>query len=297
MILIIGASGRLGGLIARRLLADGKPVRAMSRTPAKLADLRELGAQVVTGDLRDPSSLAHACRGADVVFAAAHAFDSAGSNVPAAVDGAGNRALIDAARAAGVGHFVLTSILGARPDHPVDVFRYKYDAEQHLRASGLSHTILRPTAFMELWATLIGEPIARRGKAMIFGRGVNPINFVSVDDVASYAMIALEDPRTRGRVIEIGGPENLSLLDIVAIFERVTGWTASKQHIPLPMMRVMRVFTRPINPAFSRQIATGILMDTQNMTFDPTETLKLFPLKLTRLEDVVRSRYGSAVPA
>jgi uncharacterized protein YbjT (DUF2867 family) len=297
MILIVGASGRLGGIVARRLLAEGTPVRAMSRTPATLAPLRELGAEVVAGDLRDPAALARACQGVDAVFAAAHGFVGTGDNDPRGVDQTGNRQLVDAARAAGVHHFVLTSILGASPTHPVDLFRYKYQAEQYLGASGLSHTILRPTAFMELWATIIGEPILQRGKTMIFGHGVNPINFVSVEDVARCALIALEDPRARGRAIEIGGPENLSFIQFADTFARVTGRTASKQHIPLPMMRLMRLLTRPINPAFSRQIATGIFMDTANMTFDPAPTLRDFPMALARLEEVVRVHYGSAASA
>lgn len=297
MILIVGASGRLGGIVARRLLAQGKPVRAMSRTPTTLAHLREHGAEVVAGDLRDPASLARACQGADAVFAAAHAFPGSGENDPRRVDLAGNRRLVDAARTAGVRHFVLTSILGTSPTHPIDLFRYKYQAEQYLRASGLSHTILRPTAFMELWATIIGEPILQRGKTMIFGRGANPINFVSVEDVARFALIALEDPRARGRAIEIGGPENLSFMDFAGTFERVTGRTASKRHIPLPMMRVMRLLMRPINPAFSRQIATGMYMDTANVAFDPAPTLRDFPMTLARLEEVVRVLYGSGAAA
>jgi NADH dehydrogenase len=297
MILIVGASGRLGTAVARRLLAAGQPVRAMSRMPAKLGELRALGAEVVAGDLRDPESLAHACQGAEMVLAAAHAFDSKGDNIPLAIDDAGNRQLIDAARAAGVQHFVLTSIMGARDDHPVDLLRAKYRAEQHLRASGLSYTMLRPTAFMELWAALIGEPIVRQGKTMIFGRGTNPINFVSVEDVARFALIALADPRARNQIIEIGGPENLSLLRIAATFERVTGRTASKQHIPLPVMRVMAVLMRPVKPAFARQIQMGVIMDTTDMTFDPGPTLARFPMELTRLEDVVRARYGSPISA
>ncbi|MFI5274388.1 MAG: SDR family oxidoreductase [Ktedonobacterales bacterium] len=292
MILIVGASGRLGGIVARRLLAAGMPVRAMSRTPAKLTALRQLGADVVEGDLRDPGSLARACAGADAVLAAAHAFDSHGANVPQTVDDAGNRQLIDAAHAAGAGHVVLTSIRGARPDHPVDLFRYKYAAEQHLRESGLSYTIVRPTAFMELWAEIIGEPIARRGKAMIFGRGTNPINFVSAEDVAQIAVLALTDPRARGQVIEIGGPRNLSLSQVVALVERATGRQAAKQHIPRAMMRVMRVLTQSVSPAFSRQIATGIVMDTQDMTFDPAPTLARYPMTLTRMEDVVERLFG-----
>lgn len=297
MIVIIGASGRLGGIVARQLLAEGKPVRALSRTPEKLEPLRALGAEVMAGDVRDPDSCARACQGADRVLAAAHAFNSVGQNVPHAVDGDGNRHLIDAARQAGVAQVVFTSIRGARPDHPVDIFRFKYDAEQYLRASGLHYTILRPTAFMELWATIIGEPIVRRGQALIFGRGINPINFVSVDDVARFALLALQDEQARDQSIEIGGPENLSLLQFAETVERVTGRPATKRHIPLALMRIMRPLTLPINPAFSRQIASGIIMDTHDMTFDPTATLARYPMRLTRLEEVVRRLYGNATRA
>ena len=125
MYLIVGATGRLGSLVARKLLADGKPLRAMSRTPAKADALKKLGAEVVQGDLREPASLARACQGVDKVLAAAHAFEAQGDNNPQTVDGAGNRHLIDAARAAGVNHFVFTSILGVGPQVPLDFFRFK----------------------------------------------------------------------------------------------------------------------------------------------------------------------------
>lgn len=292
MILIVGASGRLGGLVARQLLADGKPVRAMSRTPSSLTDLQKLGAETIAGDQRDPHSLAAACQGIDTVFTATHAFNGSGSSGPRAVDDLGNRHLIDAARAAGVRHYVFTSILGARADHPVSMYRYKYATEQRLRGSGLSYTILRPAPFMETWAQIMGESIVKRGKAMVFGSGENPINFVSAEDVAQFAVMAIADPRAHGHVIEIGGPENVTQMRFVKLIEQAAGRSATIQHIPLPMMRALRVVTRPINPVFSRQILSGIIMDTQDMTFDPAEALKLFPMRLRRLEDVTRDQFA-----
>lgn len=292
MILIVGASGRLGDRVSQLLLGQGESVRAMSRTPSKLDELRKLGAEVVAGDLRVPASLAGACEGVEKVLAAATGFPGEGDNNPKTVDRAGNRNLIDAAKAAGVKHFVFTSIHDARPDHSVDLFRYKYEAEEYLRASGLSYTILRTTAFMEFWATLIGQPIVEKGQTTIFGRGVNPVNFVSADDVARLALIALESPETRNQVIEVGGPEDLSLLQVAEIFERVTGRTAKKRHVPLPAMRAMSLLMRLFNPALSRQIAAGIYMDTEDQSLDMTETLQRFPVQLKRLEDVVREQYA-----
>jgi uncharacterized protein YbjT (DUF2867 family) len=292
MILVVGASGRLGRQVAQLLLARGRPVRAMSRDVSKLAGLIRLGAEPVTGDLRNPASLVRACDNADKVLAAAHAFTAEGDNNPRNVDGAGNRHLIDACRTAHVKHVVFTSVHDARADHPLEFFRIKFEVEEYLRASGLSHTILRPTAFMEFWAELVGQPIVMKGRTTIFGRGVNPVNFVSVADVAQFALIALDNPAARNQVIEVGGPENLSLVQVAATFERVIGRTGRKSHVPLPLMRALAVLTRPFAPTISRQIAAGVYMDTEDQRLDMTDTLKRFPVPLTRLEDVVRAQYS-----
>jgi len=294
MILIVGASGRLGGTIAKRLLAHGKAVRLMTRTPSNLVHLKQQGAEVVSGDLRNPASLLSACEGVEQVLAAAHALTGKGDNNPQTVDDAGNRQLIDAARAAGVKHFVFLSILGASPDAPVEFFRIKYHTEEYLRASGLSFTIIRPSAFMDLWAQLIGLPILEQGKTTIFGRGNNPINFVAVEDVARFVCIAFENSRTRNEVIEVGGPENLTLNQVAETFERVSGRQAKKRHIPLPMMRAMSILMQPVNPALSRQIRLGVFMDTANLCYDITEMSRTFGVQLTTMEDIARRVVTSA---
>ena len=294
MILIVGASGRLGGTVAKRLLAQGKAVRLMTRTPSNLVHLKQQGAEVVSGDLRNPASLLSACEGVEQVLAAAHALTGKGDNNPQTVDDAGNRQLIDTARAAGVKHFVFLSILGASPDAPVEFFRIKYHTEEYLRASDLSFTIIRPSAFMDLWAQLIGLPILEQGKTTIFGRGNNPINFVAVEDVARFVCIAFENSRTRNEVIEVGGLENLTLNQVAETFERVSGRQAKKRHIPLPMMRAMSILMQPVNPALSRQIRLGVFMDTANLCYDITEMSRTFGVQLTTMEDIARRVVTSA---
>lgn len=297
MILIVGASGRLGSAVAELLLAQGKAVRAMTRTPLKLAHLQKMGAEVLSGDLRHPASLLHACQGVEQVLAAAHALTGSGDNNPRTVDYAGNRHLIDAARVAGVKHFLFVSVQGASPASPLEFFRIKYRTEAYLRASSLSFTILRPCAFMDLWAQLIGQPIIAHGKATIFGRGTNPINFVAVEDVAHFVSIAVEDSRTRNQIIAIGGPENLTLNQVAECFERTSGRRAKKRHIPLPMMRVMSILMQPINPALSRQIRAGIYMDTADLRYDMSETARTFGIQLTPLEEVARRTVTRVVSA
>jgi nucleoside-diphosphate-sugar epimerase len=147
---------------------------------------------------------------------------------------------------------------------------------------------------MDLWAQLIGQPIVEQGKTTIFGRGNNPINFVAVEDVARFVCTALEDPRARNRVIEVGGPENLTMNQVAEIFERVSGHQAKKRHIPLPVMRMMSILMQPINPALSRQIRAGIYMDTANLCCDMAETARAFGVQLTPFEEVARRAATSA---
>lgn len=294
MILIIGATGNLGGAVARNLLSEGKSVRAMTRTPEKAEALKVLGAEIVTGDVRDRQSLTRACQGIEKIFAASHSFEGKGNNSPQIVDGQGNRNLIDAAKAAGVRHMVFTSALGARSDHPVDFFRIKCQTEQYLKDSGLSYTILRPAAFMESWVEMIAQPILSTGKATIFGTGKNPVNYVAVADVARFAQIGLETPAAKNQVIEIGGPADFSTEQIIEMIEQATGKTAKRSYTPLGMMKVMKVFTRPFNPVLSRMITAGINFATTDQTFNMAETLKKYPAPLTRLEDFVRERYGKS---
>ena len=294
MILVVGATSRVGKEVIPTLLAHGHAVRAMTRTPEKAKALTRLGAEVVRGDLRDPASLARACAGVDKVLAAAHGFNPGqADNNPHTVDDLGNHQLIDAAKAAGVEHFVFISILGVTPDSPMELFRIKYATEQYLKASGLSYTILRAAAFMEFWGAMVGEPILKSGKTTIFGSGNNPINFVSAADVAAFAVIALEETSARNQTINVGGPENLTLNQVAELFEKVSGKPAKKTHVPLPMMRMMRVAVRPFNPMLSLQITGGILMDTENQTCDMSATLQQYPVKLHRMEEVAQRMAAS----
>jgi uncharacterized protein YbjT (DUF2867 family) len=165
----------------------------MTRTPKNATDLQKLGAEVVQGNLLDKASLAQACQGVEKVLAAAHSIMGRGAEASKYVDWQGHKDLIDAAKVAGVQQFVYTSAYPYGSEYQsIPFFRFKHEIEQHLQASGLRHTILRPTAFMESHAeALIGQPILEKGKVSLFGQGQNPRNFVAADDVAQFAVLAL----------------------------------------------------------------------------------------------------------
>ncbi len=292
-ILIAGGTGILGTRVVRLLTARGIAVRVLTRDPARARHLTGDHVEIVPGDVREPDTLAGAIAGAETVISAVQGFSGAGGDNPRTVDGEGNANLIRAARTADAGHFILVSVQDAAPDHPIELFRMKYRAEQELQASGLAWTIIRPTASMETWAELIGEPLVKTGKTRIFGRGTNPINFVSADDVAAFVALAVTDPAMRGEVIEVGGLENLSMEQFARAFERETGKTGQVSHVPLPMMRLMAVLLRPVKPTIARQIQAGVVMDTRDMTFDAAETMRRYPSVVpTRLAEVVRRDYG-----
>ena len=164
-ILVVGATGALGRPVVQLLRAKGLAVRALNRHPAQAADLAEIGAEVVAGDLADADSITRACQGVTHVLASAHGLLGRGRHRMEAIDDAGHRHLIATARAAGVQRFVYTSAEGAGPDSPLDFFRNKHAIEQMLLASGLDAVILRPTAFMEHHAHAFnGKGLLDKGK-------------------------------------------------------------------------------------------------------------------------------------
>jgi uncharacterized protein YbjT (DUF2867 family) len=290
MILLAGGTGHLGSQVAPLLIARGLSVRVLTRDPDKTTP-RMIGVELVRGDVRDAVSLKAAMVGVDTVVSAVTGFGPGGDG-PCAIDHEGNRNLIRAAEAAGATRYVLVSMHGAGPDHPLELLRMKHRAEEILRESRLAWTIIRPTVFMELWVRIVCGPILEARTARVFGRGTNPINFVSVNDLARFVELAVVTPELRGGALNVGGPENLPLNRVVQIFSTIVGRTASVNHVPLRGLRLAALLMRPIRPDLARMIEAGAQMDTANMTFDAAELRQQYPaIPLTSLAEVVRRDY------
>ena len=296
MILIAGATGGLGAKLVPLLTGHGHRLRLLVRDPAKAAELERELIETVAGDVRDPAAAERATAGVSTVIAAMTAFGRGAGNAET-VDWKGNANLIHAAEAAGVEHFILMSIHGAAPDHPMELFRMKYRAEQELLASRLSWTIIRPNAYFETWLMLVCEPLLKTGKTMIFGRGDNPINFVSVRDVAHFVELAVTDPALRGQAIEVGGPQNLTFNQFLETFQSWTGASGSVRHVPRTALRLMSRVVRPINPMRAWQARAAYVMDTADMTFDPSETMRRYPTFVPpSLAEVLAHEYPTNTP-
>jgi uncharacterized protein YbjT (DUF2867 family) len=252
MIAVAGGTGRLGSRVVMRLAAAGLEVRVLTRDPMRAQHLSTCAAEVVTCDVRDRANLQAALQGVTVAVSAVHGFAGPGHVSPASVDRDGNANLVDAAAEVGA-DVVMLSVVGASAEHPMELFRAKHAAEAHLRASGVRWTIVRATAFVELWADIMTKPI-------VFGRGENPINFVSVEDVSAVVERAVVDAGLRGAVIEVGGPQNLTFNQLAALIQSVRGGPAKVRHVPRGLLRAIA--------PLARQPRAALAMDTIDMTFD-----------------------------
>jgi uncharacterized protein YbjT (DUF2867 family) len=295
MILVAGGTGRLGAKVVTLFRDRDQEVRVLTHDPSRAALLSSTGVEIVEGDVRDSESVRRAVAGAKTVVSAIQGFAGTKDGTPATIDRGGNHNLIVAAREAGVEHFVLVSVKDASPKHPAELMRMKYATEEELRASGLGWTIIRPTAYMETWCDVLGRPLLDHGKTQVFGRGLNPINWVSAADVAEFVALATFDPALRGEVIEVGGPENLTMTAFVDVFRKVTGSSGKVGHIPPTVMRLMALVMRLVNPGMARQVQMGVIMDTRPQAFDALETRRRYPtIPLTRLAEVVKRDYAKA---
>src|SRR5260370_4090371 len=176
MTLVVGGTGLLGAELCRRVATAGKSFRAMVRKtsdPAKKNTLKQLGAELVEADLKDRALLDHACRGATTVVSTPTAISSRQEgDTFQTVDLDGQKALVDAASAAKVEHYVFVSVsgnLGKQGGNPL--IHAKRAVENHLRQNGLSYTILRPTFFMEIWLNPHLGFDFQNAKATIYGSG------------------------------------------------------------------------------------------------------------------------------
>ena len=276
MILIVGGTGRLGTLLVKRLAGRGHHVRILSRNPARAEQCVGGQVTVMSGDVRDRQSLEPAVAGVETVVSAVHGFNDPARDSLAAVDRDGNANLLGAARAAGA-QFVLISTVGAAPDSPMELFRMKYMAEERAVGSELPCTIVRATAFMELWIEVLEQTAGRSGRPLVFGQGQNLINFVSVGDVAALVERVVTDPGVRGETLEIGGPANLTFEQLARAVQTACGRTKAPRHVPRPMLHLMASTVGRLKPQLGRQARAALTMDHTDLTFDAAPLHRLYP--------------------
>ena len=230
LIAVAGATGQQGGATARHLLERGFRVRGLTRDTGSEAarKLQAAGAETVAADLADPATLGPALEGVYGVFSVQN-FWLPGVGYEGEILQGKN--LADAAKAAGVKHFVYSSVGGAERDAGVPHFDSKWIIEQHIASLGLPATILCPVAFME---NNLYQRDAILGGTFPTG-GIAPgktLQIVAVDDIGTFAAIAFERPdEFQAKAIELAG-DDLTEEQMAEAFSRVTGRTVTLDRTP-----------------------------------------------------------------
>ena len=227
LILVCGATGKQGGAVARSLLERGFQVRGLTRNPQKpeAQALADHGAEVVQGDMEDRSAMDRMLEGAYGIFSVQNFWETG-------YDGEvqQGKTVADAARAAGVDHFVYSSVGSAHRKTGIPHFESKWEIEEHVRQIGLPFTIFRPTFFMQNWEWT---------REMILGGTLaqpldpdKPFQQVAVEDVGAFTTIAFENPdRWIGREVDLAGDEQ-TMPEMAETFGRVIGREVSYYQVP-----------------------------------------------------------------
>ena len=247
MILVTGATGFVGGHLVKHLRKDGLRLRAMVRTPAKAQALKDLGVEVVPGDMSDRASLEAATAGIERVIHLVGIIQEAPGATFQSVHVEGTRDLLDASKKAGVRHFMYQSALGTRPNAKSRYHQTKWEAEELVSKSGIPFTILRPSLIYgpgDLFTIRLAEMIRLSPVLPVIGSGQSKVQPIFIDDVVECIRKTVTSDSYLNEMYEIGGPEQLTYEDVTTMIAEVMGIKRPTVHVPLffmkPMARVLQ---------------------------------------------------------
>ncbi len=286
-VLVAGATGFLGSEICRQLSEKNIPVKGLVRTSSdtnKVTQLKELGVEIVEGDLKDKSSLKNALHGVSAIISTVSSTLSRqeGDSIQT-VDTEGQYNLIDAAIDANLKQFVYVSLCEMPGQFPLQIAKRK--VEKHLTESGLGYTILQPTYFMEVWLSPALGFDYHNTKATIYGEGKNRVSWIAIKDVASFAVASLDNPAAKNRIIEIGGPEALSPMEVVNIFQTNKGKEFELQFVAEETIKAQKDGAQdPLSESFAA-LMLGVASGSE---INMKEIIDVFPIRLTSVNDYAK---------
>src|SRR5512143_2520342 len=240
MILVTGGTGFVGGYLIRRLRQEGLPVRALARHPDKVQPLKDLGIEVVHGDISDKTSLEKAAEGVERVIHLVGIIQETPGVTFRGVHVEGTRNVIEAARKAGVRHFFHQSALGTRPGAKSEYHRTKWEAEELVRQSGIPHTILRPSLIYgsgDKFTIKLSEMLRRAPVMPVIGSGQSRVQPIYIDDVVSCMVKVVIGDAFLNEIYEIGGPDQLTYKEVMTAIAEAMGLKRAAVHLPLFFMK------------------------------------------------------------
>lgn len=295
MILVTGGTGFVGCAIVKELLRRGEKVAVLGRDGDKIH--RRLGTEVEarTGDVRDTATLGAAMHDIDVVV---NAVQFPGSPIEnrhkgytfEEVDLKGTRNQVDAAKAAGVKRFVSVSGVGASKDAEKHWFRYKWEAEDYLQKSGIEWVVLRPTWVFGPEDVSLNRLLGFASKlpfVPMFGSGNQDMQPVFIDDVARAAADCALKPEAANLVFEIGGPEVMSMNDVIATALEAKGKKRMLLHQPVFVGKAIGTLVGILpSPPLS---ADAVDFITGPATADNSLLLEVLKPQLTPLKEALKT--------
>lgn len=257
-------------------------VRATSADDA-IEGLESQGVELVYGDLKDAASLEVACAGVEAVLSTASAtLPSHPDDTLESVDRDGQIALVGAAALAGVERFVFVSHSPNDLDSPSAAMKDAVEVE--LRESDLNFTILRPAHFMDVWfSPAVGFDLAARS-VRIYGSGEETVSWIAASDVAEFAIRSLDSAAAGRRTFELGGPEPLSQLEVVDVFEGALGEKLELEFISTSELEAMR---QSAPDSLTESYAAFSLECSRGCEIDTTEALEAVPMSRMSVRDYV----------
>jgi uncharacterized protein YbjT (DUF2867 family) len=296
-VLVVGGTGTLGRQIARRALDQGHKVRCVVRSPRKASFLQEWGCELTRGDLLEPDSLSYALEGQEAVIDAATArpTDAAGIYT---IDWDGKLNLLRACEGVGVKRFIFVSLLDAERHRSVPLMNIKHCTEQLLIQSDFDYTILRCVAFMQGVIGQFAIPVLESQTVWVSGTPT-PIAYMNTQDVARFAVAALDHPATIRHAFPVVGPRAWNTGEVTQLCEKYSGKSARVFRVPPFLIRWMQGLASFFEPglnvaerlAFAEVTGGGRSLDA------PMEqsyaAFGLDPAETTRLEDYLKEYYDT----
>ncbi len=242
MILVTGGTGFVGSHLIRRMRREGLSVRALVRSVEKAAWLKNLGVDVVAGDISAPPSLEKALAGVERVVHLVGIIQEAPGATFRGVHVDGTRNIIEASLKAGVRHFLYQSALGTRPGAKSEYHKTKWEAEELVRASGIPSTILRPSLIYgpgDQFTLRLAEIIRKSPVLPVIGSGRSKVQPIFIEDVAACIIKAVTCDACLNDIYEIGGPEQLTYEEVTRAIAEAMGVDRPSVHMPLFLIKSM----------------------------------------------------------
>lgn len=294
---MVGGTGTLGRQIARRALDDGHQVRCMVRTPRKASFLQEWGCELTRGNLLQPDSLDYALDGVDAVIDAATSRPDDPKSIYV-TDWDGKVNLLRACERADVKRFVFLSLLGAHRHRSVPLMDIKACTENFLESSDFDYTILQGAAFMQGVISQFAIPVLESQTVWVSG-SPTAIAYMNTQDVARFAVAALDRPETIRNSFPVVGPKAWNSGELVQFCERCTGKSARVFRMgPAPILALQAIasFFEPAVNIAERLAFAEVTGSGQSLDAPMESTYAAFgldPSETTSMESYLREYYDT----